>query len=127
MQKGGAVVMESTEIIEETIIETSLLDEDVSTEKELQSSTIDTEIEEPKTELNENESGEIDTGTEEDSSSSIQYILMTAEMQTQIDYSPNLTSIEDKLDTIVSCFVVVMAVIVLSWIHLISRRRRNQK
>lgn len=127
MQKGGAVVMESTEIIEETIIETSLLDEDVSTEKELQSSTIDTEIEELESELNENESGEKETDTEEDITSSIQYILMTAETQTQIDYSPNLTSIEDKLDTIVSCSIVVMAVIVLSWIHLISRRRRNQK
>lgn len=107
-------------------IEITLTDE-VLTEEELQSSTIDTEIEEPEIELNENESGEIETSTEEDSSSSIQYILMTAETQTQIDYSPNLTSIEDKLDTIVSCSIVVMSVIVLSWIHLISRRRRNQK
>ena len=107
-------------------IEITLTDE-VLTEEELESSTIDTEIEEPEIELNENESGEIETSTEEDSSSSIQYILMTAETQTQIDYSPNLTSIEDKLDTIVSCSIVVMSVIVLSWIHLISRRRRNQK
>jgi len=110
----------------EDITEITLTDE-VLTEEELQSSTIETEIEEPETELNENESGEIDTGTEEDSSSSIQYILVTAETQTQIDYSSNFTSIEDKLDTIVSCSIVVMAVIVLSWIHLISRKRRNRR
>ena len=103
------------------------LTDEVLTEEELQSSTIDTEIEEFETELNENESGETDTDTEEDITSSIQYILVTAEMQTQVDYSPTLISINDKLDTIVSCSVVVMAVIVLSWIHLISRRRRNQK
>lgn len=103
------------------------LTDEVLTEEELQSSINATETEEPETELHENESGETDTGTEEDSSSSIQYILVTAETQTQVDYSPNLISIEDKLDTIVSCSIVVMAVIVLSWIHLISRRRRNQK
>ncbi len=101
--------------------------DEVLTEEELQSSTIETEIEEPETELNENESVETDTGTEEDSSSSIQYILVTAETETQIDYSPNFISIEDKLDTIVTCSIVVMAVIVLSWIHLISRKRRNRR
>lgn len=105
-------------------IEITLTDE-VLTEEELQSSINATETEEPETELNENESSE--TGTEEDSSSSIQYILVTAETQTQIDYSSNFTSIEDKLDTIVSCSIVVMAVIVLSWIHLISRKRRNRR
>lgn len=117
---------ESNEIIEETVLETSLLDEDIPTGEELQSST-DIELEELESELDENESGEKDTDTEEDITSSIQYILVTAETQSQVDYSPNLTSIEDKLDTIVSCSIVVMAVIVLSWIHLISRRRRNQK
>ena len=101
------------------------LTDEVQTEEELQSSTIETEIEEPETELN--ESGETDTGPEEDSSTSIQYILVTAETETQIDYSPNFISIEDKLDTIVTCSIVVMAVIVLSWIHLISRKRRNRR
>lgn len=103
------------------------LTDEVLTEEELQSSINATETEEPETELNENESGETDTGTEEDSSSSIQYIFVTAETETQIDYSPNFISIEDKLDTIVTCSIVVMAVIVLSWIHLISRKRRNRR
>lgn len=105
------------------------LTDEVLTEEELQSSINATETEEPETELNENESVETDTdtGTEEDSSSSIQYILVTAETETQIDYSPKLISIEDKLDTIVTCSIVVMAVIVLSWIHLISRKRRNRR
>ena len=103
------------------------LTDEVVTEEELQSSINATETEEPETELNENESVETDTGTEEDSSSSIQYILVTAETETQIDYSPNFISIEDKLDTIVTCSIVVMAVIVLSWIHLISRKRRNRR
>lgn len=69
------------------------------------------------------------TDSEEDElmSSSIQYIFVTAETASQTDYSPALTAIDDKLDTIVSCFIVVMAVVVLSWIHLISRKRRNQK
>lgn len=107
-------------------MEITLTDE-VLTEEELQSSINATETEEPEAELNENESVEIDTGTEEDSSSSIQYILVTAETETQIDYSPNFISIEDKLDTIVTCSIVVMAVIVLSWIHLISRKRRNRR
>lgn len=108
-------------------IEITLTDE-VVTEEELQSSINATETDEPETELNENESVEIDTdtGTEEDSSS-IQYILVTVETETQIDYSPNFISIEDKLDTIVTCSIVVMAVIVLSWIHLISRKRRNRR
>lgn len=105
------------------------LTDEVLTEEELQSSINATETEEPETELNENESVETDTdtGTEEDSSSSIQYILVTVETETQIDYSPNFISIEDKLDTIVTCSIVVMAVIVLSWIHLISRKRRNRR
>lgn len=107
-------------------IEITLTDE-VLTEEELQSSINASETEEPETELNENESVETETGTEEDSSSSIQYILVTAETETQIDYSPNFISIEDKLDTIVTCSIVVMAVIVLSWIHLISRKRRNRR
>ena len=68
-------------------------------------------------------------GDEVSATSSIQYIIVTvaAETQTQADYSLTLLSIDDKLDTIVSCSIVVMAVVVLSWIHLISRRRRNQK
>lgn len=103
------------------------LTDEVLTEEELQSSINASETEEPETELNENESGETDTGPEEDSSTSIQYILVTAETETQIDYSPNFISIEDKLDTIVTCSIVVMAVIVLSWIHLISRKRRNRR
>ena len=105
------------------------LTDEVLTEEGLQSSINASETEEPETELNENESVETDTdtGTEEDSSSSIQYILVTAETETQIDYSPNFISIEDKLDTIVTCSIGVMAVIVLSWIHLISRKRRNRR
>lgn len=69
----------------------------------------------------------IDSEEDELTSSSIQYIFVTAETASQNDYSPALTAIDDKLDTIVSCMIVVMAVIVLSWIHLISRKRRNQK
>lgn len=66
-------------------------------------------------------------GNELSTTASIQYIIVTSETQTQADYSPTLFSIDDKLDTIVSCFIVVMAVVVLSWIHLISRKRRHQK
>lgn len=110
------------EIIDETKLETSLPNETIPTEED---SSVDTELEELESELDEDESGEINT--EEDITSSIQYILVTAETQSQVDYSPNLTSIEDKLDTIVSCSIVIMAVIVLSWIHLISRKRRNRK
>ena len=104
------------------------LTDEVLTEEELQSSINATETEEPETELNENESVETDTDTgTEEGSSSIQYILVTVETETQIDYSPNFISIEDKLDTIVTCSIDVMAVIVLSWIHLISRKRRNRR
>lgn len=66
-------------------------------------------------------------GDELSTTVSIQYIFVTADTQTQADYSPTLLSIDDKLDTIVSCSIVVMAVVVLSWIHLISRKRRHQK
>ena len=69
----------------------------------------------------------IDSEEDELTSYSMQYIFVTAETASQIDYSPALTAIDDKLDTITTCFIVVMAVIVLSWIHLISRKRRNQK
>lgn len=68
-------------------------------------------------------------GDEVSATSSMQYIIVTvaAETQTQADYSPTLLSIDSKLDTVVSCAIVVMAVVVLSWIHLISRKRRHQK
>lgn len=92
----------------------------------------DTEVAESDMELNkENVSSNSKAGTlitdEEETSTSIQYILVTADTQTQVDYSVTLTSMNDKLDTIVSCSIVVMAVVLLSWIHLISRKRRNHK
>ena len=116
------------EELEETTQEEPASSEESSSEDSKELSESETEPAESEIE---SESGSvtdtIDSEEDELTSSSIQYIFVTAETASQTDYSPPLTAIDDKLDTIVSCFIVVMAVIVLSWIHLISRKRRNQK
>lgn len=117
----------SQPVQEETIIETTFSDDEELIEKEAPTTIEEIKIKDSKIELGEDEPLEIESDSEEDTSSSIQYILVTAETQTMADYSPTLVSIDDKLDTIVSCSVVVMVVVVLSWIHLISRKRRNHK
>ena len=117
----------STEIEEtqETAPETTLSDAETTSISE---STSELESDED-VEIDEANSGTIETDSDgnEIITTSIQYIIVTAETQSQVDYSTALTSIDDKLDTIVSCSIVVMAVIVLSWIYLISRKRRNRK
>ena len=116
------------EELEETTQEEPASSEESSSEDSKELSESETEPAESEIE---SESGSvtdtIDSEEDELTSSSIQYIFVTAETASQTDYSPALTAIDDKLDTIVSCMIVVMAVIVLSWIHLISRKRRNQK
>lgn len=123
----------STEVEEtqETALETTLSDAETSTENKpsISESTSEFESDDEDIEIDEADSETIETDSDgnEIITTSIQYIIVTAETQSQVDYSTALTSIDDKLDTIVSCSIVVMAVIVLSWIHLISRRRRNRK
>ena len=116
------------EELEETTQEEPASSEESSSVDVAELSEIETEPAESEIESeSDSETDTIDSEEDELTSSSIQYIFVTAETESQTDYSPALTAINDKLDTIVSCFIVVMAVIVLSWIHLISRKRRNQK
>lgn len=120
------------EELEEAIQEESASSEEVSSEDLTELSESETELAESGFDSesdSESDSATDTTDSEKDelTSSSIQYIFVTAETASQTDYSPALTAIDDKLDTIVTCMIVVMAVIVLSWIHLISRKRRNQK
>lgn len=116
------------EELEEAIQEESVSSEEVSSEDTTELSESETALAESELDSeSDSESDTTDSEEDELTSSSIQYIFVTAETASQTDYSPALTSIDDKLDTIVSCMIVVMAVIVLSWIHLISRKRRNQK
>lgn len=114
--------------LEETTQEESVSSEEVSSEDVTEPLESETELAESELDSEtDSETDTIDSEEDELTSSSIQYIFVTAETASQIDYSPALTAIDDKLDTITTCFIVVMAVIVLSWIHLISRKRRNQK
>ena len=118
----------AVEELEETTQEEPVSSEEVSSEDAIEPLESETELAEIDLDSElDSETDTIDSEEDELTSSSIQYIFVTAETASQTDYSPALTAIDDKLDTIVSCFIVVMAVIVLSWIHLISRKRRNQK
>ena len=121
-------LISEVEELEETTQEEPVSSEEVSSEDATEPLESETELAE--SELDSETDSTTDTTDSEDdelTSSSIQYIFVTAETVSQIDCSPALTAIDDKLDTIVTCSIVVMAVIVLSWIHLISRKRRNQK
>ena len=115
------------EELEETTQEEPASSEESSSVDVTELSEIETEPAESEIESeSDSETDTIDSEEDELTSSSIQYIFVTAETESQTDYSPALMAIDDKLDTITTCFIVVMAVIVLSWIHLISRKRRNQ-
>lgn len=116
------------EELEETTQEEPASSEESSSEDSKELSESETEPAESEIESeSDSVTDTIDSEEDELTSSSIQYIFVTAETASQTDYSLALTAIDDKLDTITTCFIVVMAVIVLSWIHLISRKRRNQK
>ena len=114
--------------LEETTQEEPVSSEEVSSEDATEPLESETELAESELDSETDSTTDtIDSEEDELTSSSIQYIFVTAETASQTDYSPALTAIDDKLDTIVTCMIVVMAVIVLSWIHLISRKRRNQR
>ena len=116
------------EELEETTQDEPVSSEEVSSEDATELLESETKLAEVELDSeSDSETDTIDSEEDEFTSSSIQYIFVTAETASQTDYSPALTAIDDKLDTIVSCSIVVMAVVVLSWIHLISRKRRNQK
>lgn len=122
----------STDIedIQETLPSATFSDAETSTENKKNifknHTELESDVENIESDESDSETIETDVDSNEITTSSIQYILVTAETQSQADYSIALMDINDKLDTIVSCSIVIMAVIVLSWIHLISRKRRNR-